>query len=325
MLVLVLLASCLTGCENKEKQYEAARNLYFYGQYSEARKAFRALEDYGDSKAMITACDYQLAMAQLSNGEYLGAAAAFAALGDYGNAKGLSKAVEQLAALQQYEDGNTSGALAGLAGTRIAQDLEGLHGGENQLEPLVGAWSCTMNILPEIKEALDELAKNQNKLDTSFPEKIELKDFSVKITLEVSEDGLSVLSLSQDELDRVTKSYAAQLHQGVIAYYDTVIDQMAEKEGFSREEIMEHRGVENAEGVFEAEGGIKFAEFERRMTPSDLFASLKSTYNGAGIAKVSKEELVIRFPGNNWKVDASVEGRLTLTDGQHTLIMTRVS
>ena len=102
-LVLLTAVSCLSGCgKSKEKQYDAARNLYYYGQYSEARKAFRALEDYADSKAMITACDYQLAMAQLADGEYLGAATAFAALGEYGNSKNLSQAAGQLAALQQY-------------------------------------------------------------------------------------------------------------------------------------------------------------------------------------------------------------------------------
>ena len=91
--LFLVLSILLCACGNsQQEQYDAARNLFYYGQYSEARKAFRALEDYSDSKAMVTACDYQLAMIQLSNEEYLGAAAAFAALGDYGNAKGLSRA-----------------------------------------------------------------------------------------------------------------------------------------------------------------------------------------------------------------------------------------
>ena len=52
-LVLLVAVSCLSGCgQSKEKQYDAARNLYYYGQYSEARKAFRALEDYADSISM---------------------------------------------------------------------------------------------------------------------------------------------------------------------------------------------------------------------------------------------------------------------------------
>ena len=160
---------------------------------------------------MITSCDYQLAMAQLADGEYLGAATAFAALGEYGNAKGLSQAAERLAALQQYEDGDTQGALAGLSGTRIAEDLGTHHDSKDDLEPLLGKWSCTLDILPEVKASLTELAQNQDKMDKDFPEKIELKDLSVQITLEVSKDGLAVLSLGQEELDRVTQSYAAQL------------------------------------------------------------------------------------------------------------------
>ena len=324
-LVLLVAVSCLSGCgQSKEKQYDAARNLYYYGQYSEARKAFRALEDYADSKAMITSCDYQLAMAQLADGEYLGAATAFAALGEYGNAKGLSQAAERLAALQQYEDGDTQGALAGLSGTRIAEDLGTHHDSKDDLEPLLGKWSCTLDILPEVKASLTELAQNQDKMDKDFPEKIELKDLSVQITLEVSKDGLAVLNLGQEELDRVTKSYAAQLHQGITGYYDTVIDKMAEDGGFTREEVIENHQTTDAEGVFEAEGGIGFAEFERRMTPSDLFSSLNNLYHDAGIAKMDGQTLTLRLAGNTWTVDASQEGKLTLADGVNTLTVTRI-
>ena len=324
-LVLLTAVSCLSGCgQSKEKQYDAARNLYYYGQYSEARKAFRALEDYADSKAMITACDYQLAMAQLADGESLGAATAFAALGEYGNSKNLSQAAGQLAALQQYEDGDTQGALAGLEGTRIAEDLGSHHESKDELAPLLGNWSCTLDILPDVKAALTELAQNQDKMDKDFPEKIEIKDLSVKVTLAVSKDGLAVLSLGQEELDRVTKSYAAQLHQGVTGYYDTVIDKMAEDGGFTREEVIENHQTTDAEGVFEAEGGIRFAEFERRMTPSELFSGLKSLYNDAGIAKMDGQTLTLRLSGNTWEVDASQEGKLVLTDGANTLTVTRI-
>lgn len=325
-LALLVMVSGLSGCgKSKQKQYDAARNLYYYGQYSEARKAFRALEDYSDSKAMITACDYQLAMQQLADGEYLGAATAFAALGEYGNAKGLSAAAEQLAALQQYEDGDTENALTALKGTKIAQDLESHRDSREELTPLIGSWSCTLDILPDVKAALTELAKNQDKMDASFPEKIELKELSVKITLDVRSDGLAVLSLSQEEMDRVTQSYAAQLHQGVTAYYDTVIDQMAEDEGFTREQVIENHQTTDAEGVFEAEGGIRFAEFERRMTPSDLFSDLKNLYNASGIAKLDGENLVLSFPANTWTVDTSSEGKLTITDGNHSLTLPRIS
>ena len=72
-LTLAVLVLSLGGCgKSKQQSYDSARNLYFYGQYSEARKAFKNLEDYQDSAAMVTACDYQLAMQQLSDGEYLG-------------------------------------------------------------------------------------------------------------------------------------------------------------------------------------------------------------------------------------------------------------
>ena len=81
VLTLVVLVLSLGGCgKSKQQSYDSARNLYFYGQYSEARKAFKNLEDYQDSAAMVTACDYQLAMQQLADGEYLGASTAFAAL-----------------------------------------------------------------------------------------------------------------------------------------------------------------------------------------------------------------------------------------------------
>lgn len=324
--LFLVLAILLCACGNsQQEQYDAARNLFFYGQYSEARKAFRALEDYSDSKAMVTACDYQLAMIQLSNEEYLGAAAAFAALGDYGNAKGLSRAAEILAALQQYEGGDREGAISALAGTRLAQDLEASLSGGQDLAGLVGTWTVSLDILPEVKAALEELASNQDKMDKAFVDSVELKQMLVKISLEVSKDGLAVLSLSQEELDRVAKTFATQLHQGVTAYYDTVIDQMAEDEGYSREEIMEHRDASDAEGVFVAEKGIDFAEFERRMTPSKQFSSIHDIYNGSGVASTDGDTIQLSFPDNTWTVDDSKDGKLTITDGVRSLTLTRIS
>ena len=283
------------------------------------------MEDYSDSKAMVTACDYQLAMIQLSNEEYLGAAAAFAALGDYGNAKGLSRAAEILAALQQYEGGDREGAISALAGTRLAQDLEASLFGGQDLAGLVGTWTVSLDILPEVKAALEELASNQDKMDKAFVDSVELKQMLVKISLEVSKDGLAVLSLSQEELDRVAKTFATQLHQGVTAYYDTVIDQMAEDEGYSREEIMEHRDASDAEGVFVAEKGIDFAEFERRMTPSKQFSSIHDIYNGSGVASTDGDTIQLSFPDNTWTVDDSKDGKLTITDGVRSLTLTRIS
>ena len=324
--LFLVLSMLLCACGNsQQEQYDAARNLFFYGQYSEARKAFRALEDYSDSKAMVTACDYQLAMIQLSNEEYLAAAAAFAALGDYGNAKGLSRAAETLAALQQYEGGDREGAISALAGTRLAQDLEASLFGGQDLAGLVGTWTVSLDILPEVKAALEELALNQDKMDKAFVDSVELKQMLVKISLEVSKDGLAVLSLSQEELDRVAKTFGTQLHQGVTAYYDTVIDQMAKDEGYSREEIMEHRDASDAEGVFVAEKGIDFAEFERRMTPSKQFSSIHDIYNGSGVASTDGDTIQLAFPDNTWTVDDSKDGKLTITDGVRSLTLTRIS
>lgn len=324
--LLVALALGLCACGNSQQvQYDAARNLFYYGQYSEARKAFRALEDFSDSKAMVTACDYQLAMIQLSNEEYLGAAAAFAALGDYGNADGLSRAAEALAALQQYENGDTEGAIAALGGTQLAQDLEASQYGNQELTDLVGGWTASLDIQPQVKDKLGELAENQDKMDKAFVDAVELKQMPVKISLEVGKDGLAVLSLDQEELDRVSKTFATQLHQGVTSFYDKVIDQMAENEGYSREEIIMHRDASDAEGVFEAEVGIDFTEFERRMTPTKLFSDLRETYNGSGVAHFSADTLKLHFPNSTWTVDTSREGKLTVTDGVNSLTLTRIS
>ena len=99
---------------------------------------------------------------------------------------------------------------------------------------------------------------------------------------------------------------------------------MPPKPKFTREEVIENHQTTDAEGVFEAEGGIRFAEFERRMTPSDLFSSLKNLYCDAGIAKMDGQTLTLRLAGNTWTVDASQEGKLTLADGVNTLTVTRI-
>ena len=44
VLTLAVLVLSLGGCgKSKQQNYDSARNLYFYGQYSEARKAFKNL------------------------------------------------------------------------------------------------------------------------------------------------------------------------------------------------------------------------------------------------------------------------------------------
>ena len=325
LLALMMVVSSLSGCGKKqEEQYENARNLFLSGKYTEARKEFKALEDFSDSKAMMTACDYQLALVQLSNGEYIAAAAAFAALGDYENAKGLSKAAESLAALGQYEDGDAEGAIAALAGTKLAQDLGAFLGGQGDLSAIVGTWACTLNILQDVQSALTELAKNQDKLDEDFIEEIELKDLSVKISLVIDRDGLAWLKLDGDELDRVATSFGNQLHEGVEKYVDGLIDEMAEEKGISREEVFEEYEVKDAEGVFQEETGIDFAGFERSLTPNELFDSFYKAYNGAGVAVANRDTFKLRFPEREWDVDTSTDGKLTITDGTLSLTLTKI-
>lgn len=324
--LLLSLVLGLSGCgKSQQEQYDAARNLFYYGQYSEARKAFRALEDFSDSKAMVTACDYQMAMIQLSDEEYLGAAAAFSALGEYGNAKGLSRAAEALAALQQYENGDREGAIAALAGTRLAQDLGAGQSEGQELSGLVGTWSASLDILPEVKAELKELAEKQDELDKSFVDGLELKEMLVKVSLEVCEDGLAILSLGQEELDRVEKSFETQLHQGVTAYFDKVVDEMAEEEDSSREKLIENWGATDLESMFQSKTGVSFKEFERSVAPTKAYATLGALYNGSGVALLRADSPTLHFPEKTWTVDASKDGKLTISDETYSLTLTRIS
>ena len=80
---VLLAAVCLllAGCNSKD--YEAAMALYGAGEYDAAAKAFRALGDYSDSAAMVSACEYALAERLCADGNWVAAEAAFAALGNY--------------------------------------------------------------------------------------------------------------------------------------------------------------------------------------------------------------------------------------------------
>ena len=320
--VLTLVAMMLTmaGCgKSKQKSYDSAKNLYFYGQYSEARKAFKNLEDFQDSAAMVTACDYQIAMQQLADGEYLGASTAFAALGDYENAHGLSQAAAEMAALQQYEQGDTEEALKALAGTQIAKDLQSGHETKRELTEVTGTWTMTLDAMESFQKGLEELAGKQDKLDKKFAESIELKNLTAQVELRLEKDGLAVMTLTGEDLDRLSKSYAAQLHDGLADYYDGVVDDMADEMEISRDELLENYGVDGNDGVFKAENDMTMAEFEKKLAPDQVVSNLKSLYNGSGVVVTGDIEVYIHFPDRTWDVDASQEGKLILTNGDTQL------
>ncbi len=324
VLTLAAVALTMTGCgKSKQKSYESARNLYFYGQYSEARKAFKNLEDYQDSAAMVTACDYQIAMQQLSEGEYLGASTAFAALGDYGNSKGLSDAAAEMAALQQYEQGDTEEALKALAGTQIAKDLQSGHETKQELTEVTGSWTMTLDALADFRKGLEELAGKQDKLDKKFPESITLKNLTAKVELRLEEDGLAVMTLSDEDLDRLSKSYMTQLHDGLAEYYDGVVDDLADEMDVSKEELMENYGVDDNEGVFKAENDMTMAEFEKKLAPTKVVSDLESLYNGSGVVVTGGDGIRIRFPDRQWEVDASQDGKLILNSDDIQLTFTK--
>ncbi len=67
-------------------RYMRASQALENGQYAAAREQFAALEDYGDSRQMVSECDYQNALSSLRYGTYTSLASArdiFEGLGDY--------------------------------------------------------------------------------------------------------------------------------------------------------------------------------------------------------------------------------------------------
>lgn len=324
ILAAAAVLASMTGCgASKEKNYESARNLYFYGQYSEARKAFRDLEGYQDSEAMVTACDYQLAMKQLSEGEYLGASTAFAALGEYGNAKGLSQAAAQLAALEQYNSGDTTGALEVLQGTKLAKDLESGEESQQELKDVAGTWAYTLDTIPYFQEALKAQAEAQDVLDKDFCKDFSFKGLSAKVTLQIDEDGLAVLTLSDEDLDGLSKSFAAQLHDNLTTYYDGVVKAEIEEMEISREEFLENYGVSDNAGVFEVDYKMTMSEFEKKLDVTSAVRSMKAALTGSGVALAKGEGITVRFPEKQWQVSVPKDGKLNLTDGDTTLGFTK--
>lgn len=314
----------MTGCgKSQEKQYESARNLFNYGQYTEARKAFRELDGYLDSEAMVTACDYYLAMKQLSEGEYLGASAAFAALGEYENAKGLSQAAARLAALEQYDQGDTASALEALKGTKLASDLENGRESQQELKDVAGTWVYTLDSIPYFQTDLEERAQDQKIFDKDFCKDFSFKDLSAKVELKIDADGLTVLTLTEEDLDRLQKSYTAQLHSSLETYYDGVVAAEVEEMEVSKEEFLENYGVSDNAGVFEADYKMSMADFEKQLNGAGAVSSMKEVFNGSGVSLVKGNSITIRFPDRQWEVTIPQDGKLELTDGEMTLSFTK--
>lgn len=323
-LIVGAMLLTLTGCgKSQEKSYESARNLFYYGQYTEARKAFRDLDGYLDSEAMITACDYYLAIKQLSEGEYLGASTAFAALGEYENAKGLSQAAARLAALEQYNQGDTAGALEALKGTKLASDLENGQESKQELKDAAGTWIYTLDGIPFFQKDLETQAQSQEIFDKDFCKDFSFKDLSAKVELKIDEDSLAVLSLAKEDLDRLQKSYGSQLHSNLETYYDGVVAAEVEEMEISREEFLENYDVSDNAGVFKADYKMSMADFEKQLNGDGAVSSMEEFFNGSGVALVKGETITIRFPDRQWQATLPQDGKLELTDGETTLTFTR--
>ncbi len=314
----------MTGCgKSQEKSYESARNLFNYGQYTEARKAFRDLEGYLDSEAMVTACDYHLAMKQLSEGEYLGASAAFAALGEYENAKGLSKAAAQLAALEQYDQGDTASALEAWKGTKLASDLENGQESKQELKDVVGTWVYTLDSIPYFQKELETQAQDQKLFDKDFCKDFALKDLSAKVELTIDEDGLAVLTLTEEDLDRLQKSYISQFQDDFGTFYDGVVEAEIKEMEISREEFLDNYDVSDNAGVFESDYDMSMADFEKQFNGDGAVLSMKELLNGSGVTLLKGASITIRFPDRQWDVTLPKDGKLELTDGETTLSFTK--
>ena len=142
---------------------------------------------------------------------------------------GLSQAAAEMGALQQYEEGNTEEALKALAGTQIAKDLQSGHETKQEMIEVTGTWSMTLDALEDFQAGLKELAGKQDKLDKKFAEAIPLKNMTAKVELRLEEDGLASMILSDEDLDRLGKSYTTQVHDGLAEYYDGVVEDLADE------------------------------------------------------------------------------------------------
>ncbi len=82
-------------------RYGKATSLYKAGRYEEAIAAFEAMDGYGDSEEMISACGYGIAEELFAAGEYEAATAAFSALNGYRDSA--AKAEESKAAFRDRQ------------------------------------------------------------------------------------------------------------------------------------------------------------------------------------------------------------------------------
>ena len=137
-----------------------------------------------------------------------------------------------------------------------------------------------------------------------------------KVELRLEEDGLAAMILSDEDLDRLGKSYTTQVHDGLAEYYDGVVEDLADEMEISTDELKENYGVKDNAGVFEAENDMTMGEFEKKLAPTKVISDLQSLYNGSGVVVTGDDGIRIRFPDRTWEVDASQDGKLILTSDE---------
>ncbi len=296
MLLLAALLLTMTGCSATD--YKTAKQLMESGDAAAAAEMFKTLGDYKDSASLATACDYTVAKSTYGAGEYEQARALFAALGDYEDSAELVTACDYALARNAYDTGEYEKAAELFAALGDYQDSAAMavQSGDRALaEKLLGSWvsnelDVTAIFTQALYTAIDDEESSKALLDC-----MDLGTLTLKYSLEFTDKGTFVMSAENGSAAALINTFYTAFTDGLVIYLEKEIQQDADTNGYSVEELLQAYGCTTTRELIEAMLEMSLDDFMASILSKESLQELidNSTFNGVYSVENGEIDLTI--------------------------------
>lgn len=283
MLLIAALLLTMTACSATD--YKTATQLMASGDAAAAAEMFKALGDYKDSAAQATACDYTVAKSTYDAGEYEQARTLFTALGDYEDSAALVTACDYALARSAYDAGEYEKAAALFAALGDYQDSAAMavQSGDRALaEKLLGDWTSneldvTAFITEALYTAIDDEESTKALLDC-----MDLGTLTLKYSLEFTDKGTFIISADNGSAAALIDTFYTAFTDGLVMYLEKEIQQDADTNGYSVEELLQAYGCTTVRELIDAMLEMSLDDFMAEILSKESIQELidESTVNG---------------------------------------------
>ena len=259
VLLIAALMLTVTGCSATD--YKTATELMDNGNPAAASEMFKALGDYKDSASLATACDYAVAKSTYDAGNFEQAAALFTALGSYEDSEAMASQASDKALAKK------------LVGNWVSNELD-----------------VTAIFTQALYTAIDDEESSKSLLDC-----MDLGALTLKYSLEFTDKGTFVMSAENGSAAALIDAFYTAFTDGLVIYLEKEIQQGADINGYSVEELLQAYGCTTTRELIEAMLEMSLDDFMASILSKESLQELidNSTFNGVYSVENGEIDLTI--------------------------------